>query len=158
MRSKMSRTEICELTVLCLLKDGDKYLLQNRVKKDWQGYTLPGGHIEPGESIVDAVIREMKEETGLTVHNPKLCGIKQFPLNHRDYTEGRYFVFLFIADKFEGELKSSEEGAMHWVHRDELDKVNLVSDFHELMEVMLSFDLSEFQYVVDDGNWNVIMK
>lgn len=47
---------------------------------------------------------------------------------------------------------------MHWVHRDELDKVNLVSDFHELMEVMLSFDLSEFQYVVDDGNWNVIMK
>lgn len=67
----MSRTEICELTVLCLLKDGDKYLLQNRVKKDWQGYTLPGGHIEPGESIVDAVIREMKEETGLTVHQTK---------------------------------------------------------------------------------------
>ena len=157
-RSKMKRTEICELTTFCLVRDGDKFLLQDRVKKDWQGCTLPGGHIEPGESIVESVIREMREETGLTVLDPKLCGIKQFPLNHKDYSEGRYLVFLFIADKFEGELKSSEEGAMHWVHRDELDKVNLVSDFHELMEVMLSSDLSEFQYVVDDGSWNVIMK
>ena len=62
----MRRTENVELTVLCLIEDGDKILLQNRVKKDWQGYALPGGHIEPGESFVDAIIREMKEETGLT--------------------------------------------------------------------------------------------
>ena len=62
----MSRTENVELTVLCLIEDGNKILLQNRAKKDWQGYALPGGHVEPGESFVDAVIREMKEETGLT--------------------------------------------------------------------------------------------
>ena len=61
----MSRTENVELTVLCLIEDGDRILLQNRVDRDWQGYTLPGGHVEPGESFVDAVIREMKEETGL---------------------------------------------------------------------------------------------
>ena len=48
----MSRTENAELTVLCLIEDGDKILLQNRVKKDWQGYALPGGHVEPGESFV----------------------------------------------------------------------------------------------------------
>ena len=57
----MSKTENVELTVLCLIEDGDKILLQNRVKKDWRGYALPGGHVEPGESFVDAVIREMKE-------------------------------------------------------------------------------------------------
>ena len=51
----MSRTENVELTVLCLITDDDRMLLQNRIKKDWQGYTLPGGHVEPGESFVDAV-------------------------------------------------------------------------------------------------------
>ena len=69
----MTRTENVELTVLCLVHNEDAYLLQDRVKEDWKGYTLPGGHIEIGESIVDAVVREMKEETGLTILNPKLC-------------------------------------------------------------------------------------
>ena len=86
----MGRTENVELTVLCLIEDGNKILLQNRVKKEWHGYTLPGGHVEPGESFVDAVIREMKEETGLTIIDPKLVGVKQFPIEN-----GRYVVMLF---------------------------------------------------------------
>ena len=64
------RTESVELTVLCLIHKNGRYLLQDRIKNDWKGYTLPGGHIEPGESIVDAVIREMQEETGLTISHP----------------------------------------------------------------------------------------
>ena len=72
--------------------------------------------MERGESVVDAVIREMKEETGLTVLNPKLCGIKQFPIEN-----GRYLVLLFRADKFEGEVVSSEEGAMHWISKEEFN-------------------------------------
>lgn len=76
----MRRTENVELTVLCLITDGDRVLLQNRIKEDWKGYALPGGHVEIGESFVDAVIREMKEETGLDIKNPKLAGIKQFPI------------------------------------------------------------------------------
>jgi len=75
----MGRTENVELTVLCLIHRGDRLLLQNRRKKDWAGWTLPGGHIEKGESIVDTVIREMQEETGLMIHSPKLCGIKKSP-------------------------------------------------------------------------------
>ena len=66
------RTENIELTVLCLVHKGEELLLQNRVKQDWQGYAMPGGHVEPGESIVEAVIREMQEETGLHILNPKL--------------------------------------------------------------------------------------
>ena len=50
--NQMSRTERVELTVLCLVRSGDEYLLQDRVKKEWQGFTLPGGHVEQGESIV----------------------------------------------------------------------------------------------------------
>ena len=49
----MRKTETVELTVLCLIEDENKILLQNRVKKDWQGYALPGGHAESGESFVD---------------------------------------------------------------------------------------------------------
>ena len=72
----MSKTENVELTVLCLIECGDKILLQNRTKKDWRGYALPGGHVESGESFVGAVIREMQEETGLTILDPRLVGVK----------------------------------------------------------------------------------
>ena len=149
----MALTENVELTVLCLIQKGEAYLLQDRVKKDWKGYTLPGGHVEKGESIVDAVIREMKEETGLTVLHPKLCGIKQFPIEN-----GRYLVFLFRADDFTGELVSSEEGEMHWVSCKELPDVNLVEDFEELLQLMLDEDKSEFQYVVEGEEWRVVLK
>jgi 8-oxo-dGTP diphosphatase len=149
----MSRTENVELTVLCLIHNEKQYLLQDRISEDWKGFTLPGGHVERGESIVDAVIREMKEETGLTISNPKLCGVKQFPIN-----DGRYIVFLFTADKYTGELISSDEGTMHWVDKDELSSVNTVSDLNELLQVMLDDNLSEFQYVIEDDEWNVNLK
>jgi len=71
----MGKTENVELTVLCMIESGEKILLQNRIKKDWRGYALPGGHVEQGESFVDAVIREMREETGLTVVDPRLVGV-----------------------------------------------------------------------------------
>ncbi len=81
----MHKTENVELTVLCLLEDGDKVLLQNRVKDDWKGYALPGGHVEPGESFVSAVIREMQEETGLLINTPRLVGVKHFTKENRRY-------------------------------------------------------------------------
>lgn len=149
----MGRTENVELTALCLIYQGDRYLLQDRVKEDWRGMTLPGGHIEPNESITDAVIREMKEETGLTIHRPKLCGVKQFPIEN-----GRYIVFLFKTDQFEGEIVSSDEGKMLWVSKNELTNYNLVPDFDSLIEVMLSDELTEFQYVVENDVWKAVLK
>ena len=149
----MARTEKVELTVLCLVHSEDAYLLQNRVKTDWKGYTLPGGHIENGESIVHAVVREMKEETGLTILNPRLCGVKQFPIE-----DGRYIVFLFSADEYEGELISSEEEDMHWVKKEELSSVNLVSDFNELLQVILDDNLNEFQYIIEGDQWKIVLK
>lgn len=149
----MGKTEIVELTVLCLLTDGDRVLLQNRVKNDWKGYALPGGHVEPGESFVDAVIREMREETGLTVIAPKLAGVKQFPIEG-----GRYLVLLFRATRYTGELRSSEEGQMAWIARDRLPRLQAVEDLSELLQVIESEDLTEFQYLVDGEDWTVSVK
>lgn len=151
----MKRTEQVELTTLCLIRQGEEYLLQDRIKPDWKGFTLPGGHIEPGESVVDAVIREMKEETGLTIRQPRLCGVKQFPRDGSNYANGRYLVFLFTADEFSGEVRSSAEGQMHWIHKNDLDQLNLVADFKELLEVMCCEHLTEFQYLVDGDDWQV---
>ena len=149
----MARTENVELTVLCLIHKDDEYLLQDRIKEDWKGLTLPGGHIEKGESIVDAVVREMKEETGLKIFNPRLCGVKQFPIE-----DGRYIVFLFDTEEFEGKVVSSEEGKMEWVNRTELAYRNIVKDLPELILVMVDDKLTEFQYVIEDEKWNVILK
>lgn len=102
---------------------------------------------------MDAVVREMREETGLTVLNPKLCGVKQFPTEN-----GRYLVFLFVADEFTGEVVSSEEGTMHWINKAELTSLNTVDDFEELLQVMLDDKLSEFLYVIEDGMWKVVLK
>ena len=61
----MSRSEKAVVTVLCMVYDGNKILLQDRVKKDWKGVTLPGGHVEHEEPFTTAVIREIYEETCL---------------------------------------------------------------------------------------------
>ncbi len=150
----MSRTENVELTVLCLVSDGKKLLLQNRIKNDWPGYTLPGGHVEPGESITDAVIREMKEETGLDILHPRLVGVKQFPIE-----DGRYIVFLFKATDFTGTISSSEEGQVEWVEHERLQDLKTVDFFEELLKVMNEPECNELQYLEDEENeWKVVIK
>ena len=149
----MSRRESVELTVLCLVRDGNRILLQNRVKADWSGYTLPGGHVEPGESFVDAVKREMREETGLEIREPRLAGVKQFPVEN-----GRYVVLLFLAERFAGELTSSAEGQMTWVDRKDLPELRTVDDLPELLRVMEDPALTEFQYLVEGDKWIPVLK
>ena len=138
----MSKCEKAIVTVLCMVCNGNKILLQDRVKKDWRGLTFPGGHVEKEESFIQAVIREIYEETGLTIREPKLCGVKQFQTDEDE----RYIVLLFKTDKFEGTLISSDEGEMRWIDRDSLNDYKLVNDSMDLLKVFDSDCYSEFMY------------
>ena len=108
----MSRAERVILTNMCMVTDEKgKVLVQNRKDPNWPGIVFPGGHVDPKETFVDSVIREVWEETGITVKNPKLCGVKQFHTREGE----RYIVFFFKATEFEGTLQSSDEGEAMWI-------------------------------------------
>ena len=67
-------------TVLVMVSDGSgNLLMEDRNDPGWPGICFPGGHVEPWEAFTAAAIRETREETGLTIENPTLCGVKQFP-------------------------------------------------------------------------------
>lgn len=143
----MCELESAEITVLCMIYDDDKILLQNRIKEDWNGITFPGGHVNRNESFVRAVIREMKEETGLDIYAPRLCGIEQFSLNNNN----RYLILLFKTNKFSGTLVSSNEGDMKWIKREELNKCNLVNNFMDILKVFDNDEISELFYSSKDN-------
>lgn len=139
----MGRKEMVELTNMCMVEDGKgNVLVQNRLDPNWSGVVYPGGHVEAGESITASVIREIREETGLTIENPTLCGVKQFWLDNGV----RYIVFLFRADKFAGELHGSEEGDAFWLPREELFEHQTVESFEGLVHVFETPECSEVYY------------
>ena len=147
----MSRSEPAIFTNMCMISDGKgNVLVQDRRNPDWPGITFPGGHVEKGESFVDSVIREVREETGLTIENPVLCGIKQFQTDENE----RYVVLFFKTDRFSGELKSSDEGEVFWVSREELPKLFLSIDFLDMVRIFESGTLSEFYYTKESGDWS----
>ena len=87
----MSKSEQAIFTNMCMVfDDSGRILVQDRVSKNWPGLTFPGGHIDKGESFTKSVIREVWEETGLTIKSPTLCGVKQFQTREDE----RYVVLL----------------------------------------------------------------
>ena len=86
----------------------------------------------------------MKEETGLTIENPKLCGIKEF---YKTAGGNRYIVFLYVTDRFSGELKSSAEGEVFWYPLSELKRSEKLADgFADMLPVFASDNISEVFY------------
>ncbi len=141
----MSRAQRVILTNMCLIEDGKgNVVMQVRDPKrySWSGYALPGGHIEAHEGLVESVIREVKEETGLTIKNPQLVGMKHW------YTkeDERYLVFLYRTSDFEGEMHSTDEGEIKWVAREDLPNLDLAYDMLNLLRVFEEDDLNELFY------------
>lgn len=119
-----------KLTTLCYIEKEDKYLMLHRVKKEndcnkdkWIGV---GGKFEEGESPEECLLREVYEETGLTLTNYRFRGLVTFV---SDEWEGEY-MHLFTANAFEGELleyamKDCDEGELVWMPKNEIEQLNL---------------------------------
>jgi 8-oxo-dGTP diphosphatase len=115
-----------KIGTLCYIKHSDKTLILHRVKKEndmhegkWNGL---GGKLEMGETPEECVIREVAEESGLTIRNPQLKGVLTFP--QFDGIDD-WMAFLFTATQFEGELIDSPEGNLAWIDDSEIFGLNL---------------------------------
>ena len=113
-------TDAPKMTTLCYIERGNRYLMLHRVKKQndenhdkWIGV---GGHFEKGESPEECLLRETREETGLTLTDYALRGVITF-VNGDQAAE---YMFLFTATGFEGDMTECDEGALEWIDKDAL--------------------------------------
>lgn len=141
----MSRSQATILTNMCLIENQQGNIvmqIRDPERYSWSGAALPGGHIEAHEGLVESVIREIKEETGLTIKNPRLVGMKHW------YTkeDERYLVFLYRTSDFEGEIRSTEEGEIKWIPRHQVPDMDLAYDMLNLLRVFEEEELSELFY------------
>jgi len=145
--------EKVEFTNMCMIQDGERVLVIDRKAKDWPGITFPGGHVELGESFSDAVVREVKEETGLNIYHPQLCGIKNWIEDNV-----RYVVHFYKTKQFDGDLMSSSEGKVWFEEISNLPNLNLSLDMIDMIRVFTEDDLSEFFYYCENDQWKYNLK
>lgn len=149
----MAEAERAIFTNMCMIYDGDgNVLVQERVGTGWDGIAFPGGHVEEGESFTESVIREVYEETGLTIKNPILCGVKHWAAKNN----ARYIVFLYRCGEYSGTVRSSDEGEVFWIKRSELDSYKLPPSFREMADIMESDVPREMYWSEEKSVWVTI--
>lgn len=132
-------------STVCYLKKDNKVLMIKFSKKWGQVFAPPGGKFETGETPLDCIIREYKEETGLTLINPKLQGISYW----KDTAEG--IIFVYIAENFEGNLlKSSEEGQLEWIKIDDLLSIKQFDQNEKFTPYLFKNELFEGKFLLND--------
>ncbi|MBQ8654634.1 MAG: 8-oxo-dGTP diphosphatase [Clostridia bacterium] len=149
----MRRKELVTFTNMCMIEDGHGNVALQERTGSWPGTAFPGGHVEFGESFTRAVIREVQEETGLTIVHPRLVAVKDW-VNEDD---SRYVVLLYRANRFTGTLTSSSEGRVWWHPLDKLDEAGMRDSMRWMLQAFLDEDVSEHLLYEEDGEWKNIL-
>ncbi len=133
---------------MCMVYDhAGRVLALDKVGKSYSGTTFPGGHVEPGETFTESVIREIYEETGLTISNPKLTGIYHWMTG-----AVRNVGFLYKTDEYQGKLISSEEGKVYWISGEEFLLKPLAPGMEQVWQMMHDDSASEcLQTLTENG-------
>lgn len=141
------------LTTLCYIEREDSYLMLHRVKKEkdvnkdkWIGI---GGKFEADESPEECLLREAREETGLSLTSYRLRGVLTFIC---EGWESEY-IFLYTADGFQGDIGECPEGELEWVKKDEVEKLNLWEGdkiFFRLLREEAPFFSLKFSYAGEE--------
>jgi 8-oxo-dGTP diphosphatase len=106
-----------QIVANCILRRGDQLLMLQKPRRGW--WVAPGGKVETGESLMEAVMREFKEETGITLLQPALRGVFTVLLQENQEFKDHWMLFTFYAESFSGTLQAdSEEGRLEWVSID----------------------------------------
>ncbi|KRN18603.1 NUDIX family hydrolase [Secundilactobacillus similis DSM 23365 = JCM 2765] len=127
------RTQAVELVNMCMVFDPQtkRVLVEDKPNVAWKaGHSFPGGHVEPGESAAAAMIREVYEETGLTVSDLEACGCVEW--FDDDY---RKIGFLYRTSHFSGTIKAGGEGQIYWLPLTELNEKNTAESFMPMLAI-----------------------
>lgn len=127
----MGKSLPVELTTLCWIENQKgEVLLQERTKKDWPGYTFPGGHVLAGESLIAGVKREVLEETGLVIF-PNLLGVAEWLAPNKLERELAALFTAFVTEDF----TCATEGQLTWVAKEQLDTLPLAGTLGKLLPI-----------------------
>lgn len=139
-------------TTLCYIEKDNKYLMLHRTKKEndlnegkWIGV---GGKFEKDETPEECLLREVKEETGLTLVKYRLRAVITFISNEWE-TE---YMYLFTANEFIGNLTSCDEGELEWVDKDDILKLNIWEGDRIFLKKMIEEDKFFTLKVVYEGD------
>jgi len=138
-----------ELTTMCAIVKQDKVLMINR-KKSWKGWSFPGGHLEEGESILDCVTREIKEETGFFARKLKYKGKAHF---YNPETKKRHIIENYLCDDYEGQLvESCDEGNLEWIRIEDILKLDLAEGMQYRLPLFFESGVKELYVEWDKEN------
>ena len=133
----------CVLMNMCMIYDevSGRVLVQDKIHSRWPGITFPGGHVDAAESIYKSTVREVKEETGLTVSNLEQAGLIHM---YNPENQERRIIFCYKTSLYEGEIVGeTHEGKVYWVCLQELNNMRLAPNMREYLKLFLNDDIIE---------------